>query len=259
MKRLLIRLYPAMWRERYGDEFESLLEERPLGPFDVADIVLGAFDARLRLRGRGASPTVTRGFTMSLRIGGIAAMVAGAFWGFSLVAFSGVFGANDSRIGYATFLLGTLALLFALIGLSAFQARERPALIWAAFGLPAFGAVASLIGLTSLGLHGDSDGAQVAGMSSWYVWTSGMLATMVGSALFGFVTYRTRVLSRQGAALLTVGSALIFPAFLLEGSGFDALAGVAIAVAIVGCSLGWIVLGASAVRATKPAVDTQPA
>ena len=55
MRSLLIRLYPARWRARYGDEFAAILEERPLGPFDVADILLGAFDAQLRLRGRDAA------------------------------------------------------------------------------------------------------------------------------------------------------------------------------------------------------------
>jgi hypothetical protein len=52
MRAFLIRCYPARWRARYGDEFEAILEERPLGPFDVADILLGAVDAQLRLRGR---------------------------------------------------------------------------------------------------------------------------------------------------------------------------------------------------------------
>ena len=52
MTRLLLRCYPARWRARYGDEFEALLDEASLGPFDVADILLGAIDARLRLRGR---------------------------------------------------------------------------------------------------------------------------------------------------------------------------------------------------------------
>ena len=32
MKHALIRLYPARWRARYGDEFEAILEERPLRP-----------------------------------------------------------------------------------------------------------------------------------------------------------------------------------------------------------------------------------
>ena len=75
MRSLLIRLYPARWRARYGDEFEAILEERPLGPFDVADILLGALDAQLRLRGRGADIHEGTGFSMSLRLGGAAAIV----------------------------------------------------------------------------------------------------------------------------------------------------------------------------------------
>ena len=52
---LLLRCYPARWRARYGDEFAAVLDERPLGPFDVADVLLGALDAHLHLRGLGAS------------------------------------------------------------------------------------------------------------------------------------------------------------------------------------------------------------
>jgi hypothetical protein len=33
---LLLRLYPARWRARYREESASVLEERLLGPFDVA-------------------------------------------------------------------------------------------------------------------------------------------------------------------------------------------------------------------------------
>ncbi len=43
----LVRLYPPRWRERYGDEFEALLEECLHSPLDVVDIFLGALDARL--------------------------------------------------------------------------------------------------------------------------------------------------------------------------------------------------------------------
>ena len=68
MRSLLIRLYPARWRARYGDEFEAILEERPLGPYDVADILLGALDAQLRLRGQGAAIREGRSFPMSLRM-----------------------------------------------------------------------------------------------------------------------------------------------------------------------------------------------
>ena len=44
---LLLRLYPAAWRERYGDEFAELLASRPPKLRDRVDIVAGAIDARL--------------------------------------------------------------------------------------------------------------------------------------------------------------------------------------------------------------------
>ncbi len=44
----LLRLYPAVWRDRYGAEFEALLADRPPGLRDRIDIVRGALDARLR-------------------------------------------------------------------------------------------------------------------------------------------------------------------------------------------------------------------
>jgi hypothetical protein len=45
----LISIYPRPWRERYGDEFEILLEECLRSPLDVLDIFLGAIDAHLEL------------------------------------------------------------------------------------------------------------------------------------------------------------------------------------------------------------------
>ena len=45
----LVRLYPRSWRERYGDEFEALLEECLRSPLDALDIFLGALDAHLEL------------------------------------------------------------------------------------------------------------------------------------------------------------------------------------------------------------------
>ena len=43
----LIQLYPRAWRERYGDEFEILLQECLHSPLDIFDIMLGALDAHL--------------------------------------------------------------------------------------------------------------------------------------------------------------------------------------------------------------------
>src|SRR4051794_13311515 len=81
---LLVHAYPARWRARYGEEFLALLEERPMGPFDVADVLLGAIDAHMHLRGIAAGSEHPKGFTMTLRIGGMAAVAAGLLWLFVL-------------------------------------------------------------------------------------------------------------------------------------------------------------------------------
>jgi hypothetical protein len=65
MINLLLRVYPSHWRTRYGEEFELLLTERPLGRFDVADVLLGALDAHLHLRGIEGASQHGRGFAMT--------------------------------------------------------------------------------------------------------------------------------------------------------------------------------------------------
>jgi hypothetical protein len=45
----LVSLYPRAWRERYGDEFELLLEDCLHSPLDVLDILLGALDAHFEV------------------------------------------------------------------------------------------------------------------------------------------------------------------------------------------------------------------
>jgi len=49
IRKWLVYLYPRMWRERYGDEFEILLEECLHSPLDALDILFGALDAHLEL------------------------------------------------------------------------------------------------------------------------------------------------------------------------------------------------------------------
>jgi hypothetical protein len=145
---LLLRLYPARWRTRYGDEFATLLGERPLGPFDVADVLLGALDAHLHLRGLGSYSEHRRGFPMSLRLGGFAAFAGGALLLTGWV-WSGVDSA-DSDPGIWFFMAGMILLLIGLTGLSAFQARTHPALVWAAFLVPAVGGAVMTFGLIAM-------------------------------------------------------------------------------------------------------------
>lgn len=63
----LLRLYPRAWRDRYGDEFEALLDQRSLRFRDGIDIVHGALDARLHaLAGSRSSPSAPPSVTVLL-------------------------------------------------------------------------------------------------------------------------------------------------------------------------------------------------
>jgi len=249
VRSLLIRLYPARWRARYGDEFEAILDERPLGPFDVADILLGALDAQLRLRGHGASILQERGFSMSLRIGGIAAILGGALWpvAFFITAGNrGDIGPIDPVVARLLLITGSLALLVALAGLSAFQARTHPRLAWTAFALPAVGTIASIVGIIGFQLNEDY----------FLAWALGTITFFVGSTLFAITTYRTAALSRGAALLLGVASVLTM-IFLMSGGANPSPILVVIALSLFG--LGWFGLGIQAIRLDRPTTEARPA
>jgi hypothetical protein len=57
--RWLVRLYPRAWRERYGAEMSAMLEQMPLTPAAVIDLVAGAIDARVAPHAVAASRTVS--------------------------------------------------------------------------------------------------------------------------------------------------------------------------------------------------------
>jgi drug/metabolite transporter (DMT)-like permease len=257
MNSLLIRLYPTSWRARYGDEFEAVLEERPLGPFDVADILLGALDARLRLRGRDATIKQGRMFTMSLRFGGAAAILGGVLFSTGFIVSSIV--PWDVPVGVAFLLAGLAALLVALIGLSAFQARQHPRLIWTAFALPAFGTAVACIGIVSAAFFGERP--VVAGLDAWSISMIGLFATAVGTILFALATYRTRALSRPAAGFLAAAAGYLVTVIVVAFSGlFGSVYGIGgtlvsvLGIAgLLGFSIGWVVLGWTAIRIDRPA------
>ena len=240
MRSFLIRCYPARWRARYGDEFEAILEMRPLGPFDVADILLGALDAQLRLRGHGAETTPTRRFTVSLRIGGIAAIVGASL--FVLVALMGGFSPRSNDATTIGLLAAIAALLLALTGMSAFQARTNPALVWTAFGMTALGTLAIFIAgigeLTGSGPRAWQDGPLGVGA----------VTAALGSAAFGFATYRGSVLSRRGALSLVIGPAVgLSGAFLISRDLWE-VGLLLIGIGTVSFLAGWVTLGVAAIR-----------
>ena len=243
----LLVLYPERWRRRYGEEFQAVLESRPLGPFDVADVLLGALDARLtpfRLAGMAE----TGGHLMLLRLGGYGAIVGGPLWFAGLAIASGS-GGMGTTAGGGLMLLGTFGLILALIGLSAFQAHRAPRLAWAALLIPGAGAILSMVGIVGLATNPDGGPTALAGLSGWDAWIVGLLATFVGSILFGVVTYRTGVLSaRAGAALAWSSTAVI--ALSAFSSGFvDGQPNPLLIAAVMAAFAGsWVALGVSALR-----------
>jgi len=248
MRSLLLRLYPARWRARYGDEFETLLRERPLGPFDVADILLGALDAHLHLRRLGSHSEHRKGFPMSLRLGGIAATIGGILWfaGFLWTSLDRA----DTDPGWVVAALGSVALLVGMTGLSAFQARTHPALVWAAFALPAIGGAFMTLGIVITAVMGDRP---VAGIYGWNLLIIGVIATFVGSILFALATYRTAALPRSGALILGICAAISLVSFVVVSSvkGPDQTI---VVMGLAAFALGWVVLGLQAIRMDRPAV-----
>jgi hypothetical protein len=258
---LLLGFYPARWRARYGEEFAAVLEERPLGPFDVADILLGALDAQLHLRGVGAASIHRKGFTMTLRIGAYAAILSGILWSFILVGNAINNGAETGMEWLGPVLVGTIIVtLIALIGLSAFQARRYPALTWAAFAIPALGAAIALSGAAVTVANGSSSWA-VAGWDGWAVSMVGVMLLIVGSALFALATLRTQALPRLAATLLLAGSIVIVPglAGILGGIVPEPLIPLALPLTIGLYPAGWVALGVSALRAGRPVTSLEGA
>ena len=172
---LLLAMYPARWRQRYGEEFRAVLESRPLGPFDVADVLIGALDARLTRRQFAGAAGIDGGPLMMLRIGGFGAIAGGILWFARPRRFEHARW-RATRRGSCCSRLGTVGLLLALIGLSAFQAHRDPMLAWAAFAIPGIGARSSRWSGSSGWCSDRARTRSIFGsVSAWSVWVIGLL------------------------------------------------------------------------------------
>ncbi len=246
--RLLLRLYPAAWRDRYEEEFLAVLEQRPLSPFDIVDIALGALDARLRPRSLAIDLAPRRTPAMNSRISGYAAIVGGTLALLMMAIGFLVPGSGSSPAAYL-FPIAAIALLVALIGLSATQGRRLPVLTWAAAILPAAGLLATLAGLIASAALGDR--LIVGDLSAWGLMFLGVAGTIVGSILFAAATVVVGVLSRGASILLLAGSLVLALVGLpIAWGAFDpgespTLLIVLITAGVAFC-LGWIWLGYAA-------------
>jgi hypothetical protein len=244
---LLVALYPVRWRQRYGDEFRAVLESRPLGPFDVADVLIGALDARLTPRRLPGSAGIDGGHLVMLRIGGFGAIAGGVLW-FAGLAASSLTGGDDP-LWVALLALGTVGLLLGFTGLSAFQARRDPILAWAALVIPALGCLASVVGLSAMVLGGGEDPIVVGSVGAWSVWIVGLLATLIGSIIFAIATIRAAVFSRLAASALATSSLLVvFVAFGIGGDTQTTGGQLLIAVSVGSFAASWVALGVMALR-----------
>lgn len=188
---------------------------------------------------------------MSLRIGGIAAIVGASLIVIVIPVTAGLTEDSDNASGIAL-LVALAALLVALTGMSAFQARSNPWLVWTAFAVTAVGTVVIFIaGVSDLAGVGPRD------------WRDGPLAVGVvavglGSAAFGIATYRGSVLSRKGALALVIGPAVGFIGAIAVGQNLWELGMPLVTVGFVSFLAGWFTLGVAAIRldrspAPKPA------
>ena len=244
---LLLILYPAHWRRRYGEEFRVMLESRPLGPFDVADVLLGALDARFnrfRLL-EGSRPP--GGPNVVLRMGGYGAVGGGVLW------FVGLAGASWLDVpGGAPWIVvamvGLMGILLALVGLSAFQAHRQPVLAWTALLIPALGNVVALTGMLGI-VTRPSEVAYIGPLNPWDTWFLGMFGTFLGSVLFAIATLRAAVFSKGAAVVLAVSSvAVVFVSLGFSGGVDDRFASVVVAFSMAAFSGSWMMLGVSALR-----------
>jgi hypothetical protein len=216
------------------------------------DILLGALDAQLHLRGYGVPTKQARSLSVSLRIGGIAAIV-GASLIVIVVAFTGGLPGGSETASGVALLVALAALLVALTGLSAFQARTNPWLVWVAFAITAVGTIVIFVaGITDLAGTGPRD------------WRDGLLpigavTAGFGSAAFGIATYRGSVLSRKGALALVIGPALGFSGAILVSQDLWGLGMLLVFVGIVCFLAGWFTLGVAAIRLDRTSSALGPA
>ena len=188
---------------------------------------------------------------MTLRNGGIAAIVGGGLW---LISLAGASTSNsDKQLWLVLFVIALCALVIAIIGLSAEQGRRQPSLIWVAVAVPVIGAAISVLGVVGMTVVGDRP--FVGGVSPWNIWAFGTLLTILGSGLFALASLRVRTTSRLGSALLAIGAVIAIP--FLMGIAlvelFGDAGGIVGLLGIVAFAAGWIWLGISAIRVDRAA------
>ena len=224
--RLLAGLYPPAWRERYGVEFQTLLEDHPPSGMQLIDIVWGALDAHL-------FPQAPEGrIGMFTRISGVAAIGAG------LALLIGFMGFIPDVNRYTVPAFYTFAMI-GLVGVHVSQVTVRPGLAWLGFVPMLLGLTA---GLTSMVLSAiqilpptGGEFGYVAGIALW-----------IGATAFGATMLAIRAFPMLIGMAFSVAAPIAMIGLFARNAvtARDALDLVA-QLGIVLFALAWIGVGAS--------------
>ena len=221
--RWLVRLYPADWRARYGDEFLDLLESRPLNLRSAIDVVFGAMDAHLDSQ---FGPYPKRRLPMSARLLGLAAVGSG------LILTLGILFESPGGLPFRLMMFYPLALA-GMIGVHRLQAATAPILAWVGLapavifaGLSAVGILAGAVGLP-LALNGQA--GFVLGAGFW-----------ISTMFFGIATAVIGVAPRLGAAAMAVGAPLALVGMSPFNPGVLATLVAQTGVIVFGFGLMWL-------------------
>ena len=181
--RSLVRLYPADWRARYGDEFLDLLESRPPNLMSVIDVILGALDAHLDPQvAAGGGPFLSRRVPMSTRLLGAAAVGSG------MIVILGILLPVEDGLTYRLLLFYSLTIA-GMVGVHVRQVGANPALAWLAFAPAVTFAAVFPVGIL-VDLVGGGPTLSISGQVGFFIgvgfWVSAMVLGIVTAIIGGY-------------------------------------------------------------------------
>ena len=223
-----VELYPAAWRERYGEEMEWLLAQRPLRPGDAVDLARGAVDAHLDPQVPGAPESTP----WTHRLPGLLAAFGGALWVTASVA------AIDRPFEPAP-MFGLALVLMVISVLGDYLHRIRVPLGRGIAAAVALFAATVLVGWPLL------------------IPFSLALVLLLDTGLLALGAYRAGFDAMRRWTLVLVGGVLPFLAFIVAAMGIeqDGWPWLALLALVSMFGVAWLIIGATMLRHGAPTLE----